>query len=220
MRLLFLHPDLGVGGAERLILDTALAAKSNGHDVTILTNHFDPNHCFEDAKEFNIIVKYSSWPRHLFGSFHALLAYTKLVMAALWTIFFSQLKYDIVICDQISLPVAVFKWNRDKCLFYCHFPDQLLCVYDKRRNLLKRLYRAPLDWLEMTTTGMADIVLVNSNFTAKIFRDTFKKLGDKQIDVLYPSLNTDSFDALLNQFVDSSSSTSLNEMAKNATNEA
>lgn len=36
-------------------------------------------------------------------------------------------------------------------LFYCHFPDKLLCV--DRRSFIKRLYRWPLDWLEEITTG-------------------------------------------------------------------
>ena len=40
-------------------------------------------------------------------------------------------------------------------LFYCHFPDQLLT---QRTSVLKRLYRAPIDWLEERTTGMADMV--------------------------------------------------------------
>jgi alpha-1,3/alpha-1,6-mannosyltransferase len=211
MKVVFLHPDLGVGGAERLILDTALAVKSNGHDVTILTNHYDPKHCFEDSKEFNIVVKFDSVPRQICGYFHALLAYFKLFLAALWLIYFSSIEYDLAIVDQISIPVALFKINKKKCLFYCHFPDQLLCVYDKRRSPLKRLYRAPLNWLEMTTTGMADVVLVNSNFTAQIFRETFKSLADKRIDVLYPSLNTEAFDNLIEQF-----SSNLNEEEKDA----
>lgn len=76
-------------------------------------------------------------------------------------------------------------------LFYCHFPDQLLTA---RRSFLKRVYRAPLDWLEETTTGMADRVLVNSRFTAGVFRQTFPRLRDVHTDVLYPSLNPVSFD--------------------------
>ena len=204
MRVLFVHPDLGVGGAERLIVDTALAAKSSGHEVTILTNHYDPRHCFEDTKDLDIIVKLSCLPRQIGGRFHAFFAYLKMFLAAVWLVYFSGLKYDVVICDQISLPVAVFKFNKIKVLFYCHFPDQLLCVYDKRRNFLKRIYRAPIDWLEVTTTGMADVVLVNSQFTSKIFRQTFTRLANKQIDVLYPSLNTEIFDALLEQFSSSS----------------
>jgi alpha-1,3/alpha-1,6-mannosyltransferase len=36
-------------------------------------------------------------------------------------------------------------------LFYCHFPDMLLAT---RTSRLRAAYRAPLDALEQTTTGM------------------------------------------------------------------
>ena len=49
MRITVLHPDLGIGGAERLVLDVVAAYKSAGHDVSIVTNHFSPTHCFDDA---------------------------------------------------------------------------------------------------------------------------------------------------------------------------
>jgi hypothetical protein len=39
-------------------------------------------------------------------------------------------------------------------VFYCHFPDKLLCV--DRSSLLKRAYRAPpFDWWEEASTGAA-----------------------------------------------------------------
>ena len=43
---------------------------------------------------------------------------------------------------------------------------------------------------------MADIVLVNSNFTAGIFKQTFTNLTEGQVQpsVLYPSLDTSWFD--------------------------
>ncbi|KAL8742083.1 MAG: hypothetical protein Q9190_005380, partial [Brigantiaea leucoxantha] len=46
-RILFLHPDLGIGGAERLVLDAALALQSpagGNHTVQIYTSHLDPTH--------------------------------------------------------------------------------------------------------------------------------------------------------------------------------
>lgn len=61
-------------------------------------------------------------------------------------------------------------------------------------SLIKKVYRAPIDWLEEKTTGMADCVLVNSNFTAKIFQETFCSLSHIQPDVLYPSLNISNFE--------------------------
>ena len=35
MRIAFLHPDLGIGGAERLVVDAAVALQQQGHDVTV-----------------------------------------------------------------------------------------------------------------------------------------------------------------------------------------
>lgn len=81
--------------------------------------------------------------------------------------------------------------HRKKVLFYCHFPDQLLT---QRRSLLKRLYRAPIDRLEELTTGMADRIVVNSKFTAGVFKQTFPSLAWIHTDVLYPSLNFAAFD--------------------------
>jgi hypothetical protein len=45
----FFHPDLGIGGAERLVVDAAVALQERGHKVTIFTSHCDPQHCFAAA---------------------------------------------------------------------------------------------------------------------------------------------------------------------------
>ena len=42
VRVAFIHPDLGIGGAERLIVDVALALKSRGHSIHMFTSHHDP----------------------------------------------------------------------------------------------------------------------------------------------------------------------------------
>ena len=55
----------------------------------------------------------------------------------------------------VCIPVLRLSRRRKKVLFYCHFPDQLL---SQRASALKRLYRAPIDWMEERTTGMADMV--------------------------------------------------------------
>lgn len=50
-RIVFVHPDLGIGGAERLAIDAAVGLQSSGYNVTILTSHWDPKHCFEEARD-------------------------------------------------------------------------------------------------------------------------------------------------------------------------
>lgn len=56
------------------------------------------------------------------------------------------------------------------------------------------MYRFPIDWFEEYTTGKADLVVVNSNFTAGVFRDTFTSLSDIDLKVLYPICNFTTFD--------------------------
>lgn len=51
--IVFLHPDLGIGGAERLVVDAAVGLQNLGHKVVIFTSHCDPKHCFDEARDGN-----------------------------------------------------------------------------------------------------------------------------------------------------------------------
>ncbi|XP_037719370.1 alpha-1,3/1,6-mannosyltransferase ALG2 [Drosophila subpulchrella] len=198
VRVLFLHPDLGIGGAERLVVDAALALKERGHQVSFLTNHHDSTHCFKETADGSFPVQVvGDWlPRGLFGRFYAICAYLRMLYAAIYASFFmpQREQVDVVVCDLISvcIPVLRLARHRPQVLFYCHFPDQLLSA---REGVLKRLYRLPINWLEEHTIGLADKVLVNSKFTLRVFQDTFRHLSTVP-DVLYPSLHTQYFDQM------------------------
>lgn len=49
--IVFFHPDLGIGGAERLVVDAAVGLQERGHRVVIFTNHCDPKHCFDECRD-------------------------------------------------------------------------------------------------------------------------------------------------------------------------
>ena len=49
--VVFFHPDLGIGGAERLVVDAAVGLQERGHRVVIFTNHCDPGHCFDECRD-------------------------------------------------------------------------------------------------------------------------------------------------------------------------
>jgi len=49
--IVFFHPDLGIGGAERLVIDAAVGLQNLGHRVTIFTSHCDRSHCFDEARD-------------------------------------------------------------------------------------------------------------------------------------------------------------------------
>jgi alpha-1,3/alpha-1,6-mannosyltransferase len=58
---------------------------------------------------------------------------------------------------------------------------------------LKELYRVPIDKLEELSTGMADTITVNSQFTAGMFRRSFPSIFKKP-RVLYPPINFAAYD--------------------------
>jgi alpha-1,3/alpha-1,6-mannosyltransferase len=57
--IVFFHPDLGIGGAERLIIDAAVGLQKRGHKVTIFTSHCDPQHCFDEARDGKLLLRLS-----------------------------------------------------------------------------------------------------------------------------------------------------------------
>jgi len=61
----------------------------------------------------------------------------------------------------------------------------------QRTSSLKKLYRLPIDALEELTTGLADLVVVNSQYTAAIFAQTFARLHRRHLvpQVLYPAVD-------------------------------
>ena len=87
MKVAFIHPDLGIGGAERLVIDAALEFMDAGHEVVMYTGYHDVTRCFEETltergERAGWVRVHGSWvPRHFFGIFHALLASVRCLWA-------------------------------------------------------------------------------------------------------------------------------------------
>ena len=191
VRVVFLHPDLGIGGAERLIVDCSLALQGKGHQTVIITAHHDKTHAFQETVTGQVeVIAVGDWlPRAIFGRCQAFFATVRMIYITLYMLLTEVA--DVVIVDQVSTPLPLLRATNHPTIFYCHYPDLLLST--DRKSFFKNLYRAPMDWLEQSTTGMADTVLVNSKFTMGVFKDTFTRLGHVQPQVLYPSLATHMF---------------------------
>lgn len=229
-----IHPDLGIGGAERLILDAALALQARGHRVTIYTSHRDPNHCFEEARDGTLDVRVGGdtvFPAHVGGRLHVLMAVLRqlcLVGEVLGGLGRKtagtdvkgekdgeeeeEFEDDIFIVDQVPACVPVLKIlgpryaassspsrqsksrsKRQRILFYCHFPDQLLARRDEGHTLIrlaKTLYRFPFDWFEGWAMNASDKVVANSKFTRGVVSSVFGqgRLGD--VSIVYPCVDT------------------------------
>ncbi|KAI9279629.1 alpha-1,3/1,6-mannosyltransferase ALG2 [Sporodiniella umbellata] len=188
LKIAFIHPDLGIGGAERLVVDAAVGCQSKGHEVMMYTSHHDREHCFEETRDGTLSVRVVGdfLPRTVFGKFYIICAMVRQLILTLWVVWNEKDSYDIFFVDQLSICVPLLKWfTPSRVLFYCHFPDKML---SKRDSKLKRLYRVPIDRLEEWTTGTADTITVNSQFTLNIFRRSFPSILKKP-RVLYPPIN-------------------------------
>src|SRR6202521_5344043 len=194
LRIGFLHPSLGIGGAERLVIDAALGLQRAGHRVTIFTSDFDPRNCFKEARDGTLEVRAfgNFLPLQIANRLRAPCMIGRTCYAALRLAMMRE-HFDLIFTDLVSQSIAVLRlMTRAKLVFYCHFPDQLLAP---RRTGLYRLYRAPIDWSERVTTGMADLVLVNSQYTASMVRRIFPRLGPLAPKVLYPGVEADRFES-------------------------
>ncbi|KAH8814500.1 alpha-1,3-mannosyltransferase ALG2 [Flagelloscypha sp. PMI_526] len=180
MKIAFVHPDLGIGGAERLVVDAALGLQNQGHEVVIYTSYHDPKHSFDETRNGTLNVQAHDpspfIPRSILKKGHILMAHLRQIHLTLWHILpaVSYSTPDVFFVDQLSTCVPLLRWlGAKRVVFYCHFPDFLLADGEfkegqqrRKRSLLKRIYRFPMDRWEEWSTGQADTILVNSGFTS------------------------------------------------------
>lgn len=193
LRILLIHPRLGLGGAERWVVDTAVGLQQMGHRVTIYTNGYRPEHAFADIRNHNLDVKVvGRWlPGHLFQRFKAPCTILGMAWLAL-TLRRSREGCDLLLCDLVAhvTPLLDRRLHR-RVVYYCHYPDRLLTP--SRRGLYQ-LYRAPIDRMELKGLASCHHILVNSRFTATAFRRVFPELASRPVDVVYPGIDVASFD--------------------------
>lgn len=151
LHVIFLHLDLGIGGAEQLVVNLALASlppsqdDDNGHDddddkeylnakVSIFTTHCDQSHCFD-------AVRHKPHPGRLANSVHVVGSFIPVNVFGYGTVFFSTIRMlylsfiakwtfpnaDVFVLDVLPTPIPFLVWSRAKSvIYYCHFPDKLL----------------------------------------------------------------------------------------------
>ncbi|KAE8692249.1 UDP-Glycosyltransferase superfamily protein isoform 2 [Hibiscus syriacus] len=114
LNIAIIHPDLGIGGAERLIVDAAVELSSRGHNVHIFTAHHDnKNRCFEETRAgtFPVTIHGDFLPRHIFYRLHAVCAYLRCIFVALCVLFMWP-SFDVILADQVSVVVPMLKLKR------------------------------------------------------------------------------------------------------------
>ncbi|TYZ59294.1 hypothetical protein PybrP1_006570 [[Pythium] brassicae (nom. inval.)] len=198
LRVGFVHPDFGIGGAENLVVNAMLALQRKGALVTMFTAHHDPTHCFEETRGDGPLARhvrvYGDWlPRTVAGRLYAACAWLRVLYVTLAIGLLHARDIDVFFVDQVSVAVPVLRFFGKPVLFYGHYPDMLLSATSA--SLLKRAYRWPLNFLEEITTAAADLVVVNSKFTRAVFEATFPRVTTRELGVLYPPVDVRGLEA-------------------------
>ncbi|EPE07634.1 glycosyltransferase family 4 protein [Ophiostoma piceae UAMH 11346] len=193
--IVFFHPDLGIGGAERLVVDAAVGLQNRGHRVVIFTSHCDPTHCFDEVRPkeaggiLDVRVRGGTVvPASVLGRFAIFCAIARQVhlLLQIWlTGELEGLHASAYFVDQLSAGLPLLRAigaapgsaTATPIFFYCHFPDLLLAK--GRQKWWKRVYRVPFDALEQWSMGFADAVAVNSRFTKSVVTATWPRLAAK-----------------------------------------
>jgi len=193
LKIAILHPELGIGGAERLMVDAAVELSALGHDVRIFTARHDPGRSFPETftGRFSIAVRGRSVPGAVLNRFRAVFSILRMLLLSLATRV-GQFKPDVFLCDLVPHVLPLLQWITAKpVVFYCHYPDLLLTPV---RQGAYTWYRVFFDRLEKRAMMLhADQILVNSEFTAKIFRDTFQGSKFPEPSVVYPGVPVERF---------------------------
>jgi len=142
------------------------------------------------------------FPSTILNRFHILLAILRQVHLVLSIAVFGneldRLHPDVFVVDQLSACVPLLRWlypGRQRTLFYCHFPDQLLANRHAAGilGLAKKLYRFPFDWFEGWSMSVSDKIVVNSAFTKSVAAGVWPDLSES-LGVLYPCVNVEEND--------------------------
>ena len=173
VRVALVHPELGIGGAERVVLDAARALTARGHAATVLVGAL-PERAFPEARDGSVDVRVTAprVPVGLFGRARVPLAMLRMAAAAPAL---RAGRFDVVLCDLVPHVVPLLaRAARAPVVYYGHYPDLLLAPPGGR---LYAAYRAPIDRLEAHGLRAATRVLTNSRFSAAAFARLFPGAG-------------------------------------------
>jgi alpha-1,3/alpha-1,6-mannosyltransferase len=195
LRIAFVHPVLGLGGAERLVVDAALEMQARGHRAVIFTAELDPERAFPATVDGSLEVRVHGAfiPLTLAGRAQAACTLARLgVLAA--AVARDAEGFDVIVPHAVPLLRRLARARggvgAPRMVYYCHFPDFLLAP--ARRNGAYRLYRGPIDWFELRAMRSADRVLVNSRYTGEVLAD----LGLEAHEVVYPGIDVEAYASL------------------------
>lgn len=195
MKIALIHPEMGFGGSERLMLDAAIELRRRGHDAPLFTARCDRDATFRDvsSRDADVRVRATSLPYDLGGRARVPCAMAR--MTALAAAARRELgRVDLVLCDLVAQAVPfVRRVAQAPVAFYCHYPDQLLAPDG---GATYSWYRKGIDALERRGLAQSAIVLTNSAYTSAALRRTAPALAPDAVRVVAPGIDVERWAAV------------------------
>jgi len=186
-RAIFLRPRLDVSGADRLVVDAAIALQSRGWQTEVAVNFFNPAWTQPEVSSGQVkVAAFGGIARWWVGGRVRALSALASQWLLLWRLRRRGPAPDLFICDILPhAATAIRRWFPDSAiLVYCHFPDRL--------GVAARgpyaLYRAAIGWQEDRGMMAAHRILVNSRYTADAVRQTFPFLPADRLAIVWPGV--------------------------------
>lgn len=188
LRIAFLRPRLGIGSAERLTLDAAHELIGKGHDVAFHVPAFADGEAFPDIPAAMPFHRDGAWlPEDIGGRLRLPCAIAR-TLAAARRLASVRPAYDVIVCGVVPHVLPWLKRHTRARVLYVGPVPGMRVTRASRHGWFAR-YRRPLDRWESRGLAAADAVVVNSRFTAKVFRDAFPELGAVPIEVMHPGVS-------------------------------
>ncbi|KAF1775579.1 Myotubularin family [Phytophthora cactorum] len=126
LRVGFLHPDFGIGGAENLVVNAAVALQQRGAHVTVFTAHHDVNHCFEETRGDGPLAAHvrvhGDWlPRTILGKLYAFCAVVRVLFVTLSI----AVSYINEWTSSVPHTTGLFGGNHHRCIGYYRSQQQV-----------------------------------------------------------------------------------------------
>ncbi|BGP53650.1 hypothetical protein JCM8202_003580 [Rhodotorula sphaerocarpa] len=108
LRIAFIHPDLGLGGAERLVVDAATALQKRGHEIEVFTSYHEDGkegRSFEETRDGTLkvhVLGNSIFPRSVLGKFTIVCAMLRQLHLA-WSFLLATTLYNLSSLPLLSL---------------------------------------------------------------------------------------------------------------------
>jgi len=184
-RAIFVRPRLDVSGADRLVVDAAIALQDRGWEAEVAVNCFVPAWTQPEVTSGQVkVTAFGGMPAWCAGGRMRALS----ALASQWLLLRRLRRRgpapDLFVCDILPHAVpAIRRWFPGSAvLVYCHFPDRL----GVSARGPYAIYRAAIGRQEDRGMMAAHRILANSRYTADAVRQTFPFLPADRLAIVRP----------------------------------